>query len=110
MAGFTYLYICPNCSKTAEHTVDTADLEEFEAGNMCDTCKIPFVRKRIVWYGHFTIDNTEPHYNYGLGARISSNGDKQEAIRRIRGESGVDPVEVGNDDPKMDGPHLREYG
>ena len=107
--GLTYLYICPNCSKKREHTVPTDELLEFEGNNLCEMCHIHMVRERIVWYGSFQIDTSEPYYNYGLGAKITNKRDLQNAKARVRGEHGVDVEEVGNESPKVEPPKKRVY-
>lgn len=51
----------------------------------------------------------EPHYNYGLGTVVTSKRSQDEALRRLRGETGKDIVEVGNDDLKSIKPQFHKY-
>lgn len=39
----------------------------------------------------------EAHYNWGLGKKVNSKNQIQEELRRIKGETGKEIVEVGND-------------
>lgn len=41
--------------------------------------------------------NMEPHYNHGLGCRVTSRSDIREAQRRYNGQTGGNLIEMGND-------------
>lgn len=47
------------------------------------------------------ISNFKGHYNESLGRYIGSQGDIRDARNRIGDETGVKPIEIGNDSPKV---------
>lgn len=51
----------------------------------------------------------EPYHDWGLGKTITSKKQKSEELSRIKGETGREFVEVGNDKQKGVKPQRQEY-
>lgn len=69
----------------------------------CDECGQP--SKRVIRFkGTVSGDNGPAYYNYGLGKVVRSKQDIRNELSRIRGETGRDLIEVGNEVIKKNKP------
>lgn len=63
----------------------------------CHVCSVPAERIYTVPQISPTAKAFEAHFNYGLGKEVHSKRDISEELRRIKGETGKEIVEVGTD-------------
>ena len=89
-----YDYECVECLKTIEVTKSLSQLEDKE---LCPKCKKKMVRVLTAVRLSPRIGVFEPHFNHGLGKAVYSQRDVKEELRRIKGETGKEIVEVGTD-------------
>lgn len=73
----------------------TLSMMESRAG--CPECGQAAPRTISGWRGEVSCANMEPHYNHAFGEVVTNRRELNECVRRYRGETGVDLVEVGND-------------
>ena len=105
-----YEYSCPSCFTRFDRYEHAAGAHERA------TCGCGLVALRVWSPPQVSIPNVEPHFNYGLGQRVSSRRDIRDAQRRYAGETGSNLVEVGNDTGwraarrHLDYPTSRELG
>ena len=97
-----YEFRCPICGTKKEvyrHHTECSKEEICEKDNvvMARVFSVPQVAVSSLGY-----------YDTGLGAYIGSKRDLTNAKAKIRGESGIDVVEIGNEKPKC-APKLKEY-
>lgn len=89
-----YTYECPKCLKEHEVTKSVKQIEDVEK---CPKCKVKMARILSAVRLSPRIGVFEPHFNHGLGKEVYSQRDVNEELRRIKGETGKEIVEVGND-------------
>jgi putative FmdB family regulatory protein len=90
-----YQFSCPTCGKYDE-VVRTVD--ECQLPNMCPDCSQPM--NRIYSVPQVNVPHTSSYYDNGLGCKISNEGDKRDALKRIENETGQKLVEIGTEDPR----------
>lgn len=89
-----YQYECPECLKETEVVKPVSRIDETE---LCEKCQKQMVRILTAVQLSPRIGVFEPHFNYGLGRRVNSQREINEELKRIKGETGKEMVEVGND-------------
>lgn len=91
----TYEYLCPRCELIQDVIKPISMLEETE---MCMECEeIPMIRQMTAIRLNTSNCQYEAHYNHGLGKVLKGPNDVKEELSRIKGETGKEIVEVGND-------------
>lgn len=51
-----------------------------------------------VWTAPYAwVDNTQPHFNHGLGVEVRNKGDIKDAQKRYRDETGSSLIELGTE-------------
>lgn len=63
---------------------------------MCEECGHPGERV-IRFKGHVSPDNRDAYFNYGLGAVVRSKNDVRQKLAQIKGETGQEVIDVGNE-------------
>jgi putative FmdB family regulatory protein len=99
-----YDYNCPDCGEGA--TVFQTMGESHES-RPCGSCG--GVARRVWNVPSVFPDNTQSYFNHGLGCVVRSKGDIREAMKRIKGTTGQDLIEVGNEKLKRTDPVRQEY-
>ena len=89
-----YDYECVECLRVVEVTKPISQLDDRE---LCPKCKKAMVRVLTAVQLSPKIKQFEPHFNHGLGKEVYSQRDIKEELRRIKGETGKEIVEVGTD-------------
>ena len=89
-----YIYECPKCFEEYEIVKPVDRLDEVER---CSKCQSSLNRIITAVQLSPKIKPFEPHFNYGLGRRVSSQRDIDEHLRKIKGDTGREIVEVGTD-------------
>lgn len=89
-----YDYQCPECLREREVVKPISQLDESE---LCEKCQKQMVRVLTAVQLSPKIKLFEPHFNHGLGRRVNSQRDINEELKKIKGETGKEIVEVGND-------------
>jgi len=99
-----YDYRCPDCGVQFERYEPMSDSHEFaicECGQSADRIYAP----SLVY-----VDNTQPHFNHGLGVKVNSRKDIREFQRAYKDRTGSELVEVGNERiPTRNAPLRTEY-
>lgn len=90
----TYEYHCPHCLIFVDVT---KSMNDAEAAERCPQC--PRFLELVISVPRVNTRNCQfdAHYNWGLGKVIRSPAGIKEELRRIKGETGKEIVEVGND-------------
>jgi putative FmdB family regulatory protein len=89
-----YAYECGKCHVEAEVIKPVSRLDERE---ICPKCQKEMIRVLTAVQLSPKIKPFEPHFNHGLGKKVHSQRDINEELRRIKGETGKEIVEVGTD-------------
>jgi predicted nucleic acid-binding Zn ribbon protein len=104
-----YEFRCPVCGTEKEvyrHHTECAK-EEICGNPLSDYDVCNMVMTRVFSVPQVAVSSLG-YYDTGLGAYIGNKRDLANAKAKIRGESGVDVVEVGNDKPKCS-PVMKDY-
>lgn len=89
----TYTYFCHRC----EMEFDVIKpMKEYDRNEICAECGLESSRV-INFSGHLAADNQEAYYNYGLGKVVRSKNDVRQELSRVKGETGREFHEIGND-------------
>lgn len=91
-----YVYACESCKVKQDVHKRLVDIDEEE---FCEVCGETMQRLMQPIAAHKT-SVFEPHFNHGLGKVVTSQIQVKEELSRLRGETGKDIVEIGNDDLK----------
>lgn len=102
----TYSYSCPECLRETEVVKPVSRLDDSE---LCDKCKKQMVRILTAVQLSPKIKLFEPHFNHGLGKEVHSQRDINEELRRIKGETGKEIVEVGTDNLQSVKKNYKKY-
>lgn len=104
----TYEYQCPKCGIFTDVTKSVQFLNDSEK---CPQCKRTNMNRVIMTPPKINPSGCsfEPHYNWGLGKVVKSKRDVKEELHRIKGETGKEIVEVGNDTLKSIKKKRKEY-
>lgn len=97
-----YAYRCINCEDEFDVIKPVAEIDYIE---ICEECGRPSERV-IRFKGHMAADNVDAYYNYGLGKVVRSKAQVREELARVKGETGREFVEVGNEPIK---PKKKKY-
>lgn len=91
----TYEYLCQKCRIFTDITKPIADIDLEEKCPGCENS----VLERMISRPNINTSNCsfEPGYNWGLGQKFSSKKEIKEHLARVKGETGREIVEVGND-------------
>lgn len=90
----TYDYICGTC----EHEFEVIkSMNDGPKPEICERCFMP--AEKIFQPAQISpaAKAFDAHFNYGLGKPVKSRADIHNELRRIKGETGKDVVEVGSD-------------
>lgn len=102
----TYEYACHTCNSVTEVI---KSIRYYDTEEKCSKC-CTIMEKLITAVNlNHSVCHFEPHFNYGLGKVVTSKRSQDEALRRLRGETGKDIVEIGNDDLKSIKRQRHEY-
>lgn len=91
----TYEYQCEDCLTFTDVYKPMSESGSLE---LCSQCQKPM--QRIIGLVQMNLSTAkvfEPHFNPAFGKKMYSPHDIKEEIRRIKGETGKEIVEVGND-------------
>ena len=101
----TYAYLCPKC-KTEFDVIKAVQYMEFV--EQCSECGEP--SNRVVRFkGAISADAGPAYFHYGLGKVVRSKQDIRNELAKIRGETGRDLIEVGNEAIKKSKPKKAQY-
>lgn len=101
----TYAYFCHKCESEFDVIKPSRDIDFIE---ICEDCGYPSERV-IRFKGHVSADNGAAYYNYGLGKVVRSKNDIRQEISRVKGETGQEIVEIGNETIKKAKPRKTEW-
>src|SRR4051812_23488411 len=91
----TYVYECPECQESWEMVKPIARAQDVEI------CKYGCKKtaEKVIQAPRLSLSTCQfqAHYNWGLGKEVHSKRQISEELHRIKGETGRDIVEVGND-------------
>lgn len=89
----TYVYKCERCKIEFDVVKRISELDHIE---LCEECGLP--GEHVVRFnGHMAADNYPAYYNHGLGKIVRSKRDVREELSRLKGETGREVYEVGNE-------------
>ena len=88
-----YQFSCPACGKYDE-VIRTVD--ECKDPHNCTDCGQ--LSNRVFSAPQVSVPHAATYYDHGLGAIIRNEKDKQNAIKKIEGETGKKLIEVGTED------------
>lgn len=91
-----YVYSCEDCKVKQDVYKSMIEIDRVEC---CPFCSKPMERNIQPIKANKTAV-FESHFNYGLGKVVTSQRQVHEELARLRGETGKDIVEIGNDDLK----------
>jgi len=102
----TYLYRCDTCQT---HRDVIKAMSEAESKEYCVTCNTESQRIFTIPSVSTAICQFQAHFNHGLGKVCESKRQMDDHVRRIRGETGKDIVEVGTDNLQSVKKQLKSY-
>lgn len=82
-------------------------VSEVDEKEVCDTCG-SLMRIEITCPNMAIPNEFKPEYYWAFGKTISSKHGLKETLREIKGETGKEIIEVGNEKPKLK-PKRKEY-
>jgi len=85
-----YQYKC-NCGNVLDL------FQHMDEEHLCTPCGCGDIAQRVWTAPYAAVDNTEPHFNNGLGCKVNSKNDIAEAKRRYTGETGGHLHELGTE-------------
>ena len=100
----TYAYRCNKCKIEFDIIKSYKDIDFIE---VCEECGFPGERV-IRFSGHIAPDNVAAYYNNGLGKVVRSRADIRQELARVKGETGREFIEVGNEVIKKTKPKKSE--
>jgi putative FmdB family regulatory protein len=100
----TYVYSCPSC-KTVTEIIKPASQSDSE--ELCDACGTKLHKE--ISNPIIAIPNSfKPDYFYAFGKVMNSKRELKEHLSYVKGETGDEIVEIGNEKPKYK-PKRKEY-
>jgi putative FmdB family regulatory protein len=99
-----YSYFCSDCRKSFDLFEGIHDGKHDMA-----VCECGQAAQRVFTPPQVFVDQIKPHFNHGLGKRVSSRHEIREAQREYKDRTGSNLIEVGNELPRGNKPIRSTY-
>jgi hypothetical protein len=84
-------------------------MKDIDFAEQCEDCGLPSTERLIRFQGGVNADNGDAYFNHGLGKVVRSRNDVRAELSRVKGETGRELVEIGNEVLKKTKPKKTEW-